>query len=117
MGLIHKHASDEWVETVLELGLSAAVVGAGVVDVNGLSVPPPAPSTPDFVAAVSLEVELKPVIRTLEETTTLEAKVPLIIPGVGRAPDEAAAAWFVQKPRTSALLTATAKAVLEASAH
>lgn len=74
------------------------------MDVNPLSVPPPAPSTPDFVAAVSLEVELKPVITALEEATTFEeAKVPLVIPDVGRAPDEAAAALFVQKPRAWAL--------------
>ena len=115
--MIHKHASDEWVETVLELGLLAAVVGVGVVDVKGLSVPPLAPSVPGLVAAISLEVELKPVIRALEEATTFEAKVPLVIPDVGRAPDEAAAAWFVQKPRTLAPLTAPANAVLEASAH
>ena len=87
------------------------------MDVNGLSVPPPAPSTPVSVAEVSLEVKLRPVIAAVEETTTLDAKVPLIIADVGRAPDEAAAAWFVQKPRTFALLISTAKAVLEASAH
>ena len=93
MGLIHKHALDDWLETVLELGLLAAVEGVAVVDVNGLSVAPPVPSTPDFVAAVVLEVELNPVITALEEVTTFEeAKVPLIIPDVGRAPDEAAAA-------------------------
>ena len=77
------------------------------MDVNGLSVPLPAPSTPVFVAAVSLEVKLIPVIAALEETRTFDAKVPLI-PDVGRAPDEAAAAWFVQKPRTFALLRSTA---------
>ena len=108
MGLIHKHASDEWVETVLELGLLAVVVGAGVVDVKGLSVPPLVPSVPGLVAAVSLELELNPVITALEEAKTFEANVSLIIPDVDRAPDEAAAAWFVQKPRTLAPLTATA---------
>ena len=107
MGLIHKHASDERLEAVLGLGLLAAVVGVSVVDVNGLSIPLPAPSIPDFVAAVSLEVKLKLVITALEGTTIFDAKVPLIIADVGRAPDEAAAAWFVQKPRAFALLSAT----------
>lgn len=108
VGLIHKHASDEWLEAVLGLGLLAAVVGVGGVDVNGLSVPLPAPSTPVFVAAVSLEVKLKPVIAALEGITTFDAKVPLIIADVGKAPDEAAAALFVQKPRLPALLSSAA---------
>ena len=101
MELTHKHASDG-------LGLLATAVGAGVVDVNGLSVMPPAPSNPDLVAGVLLEAKLKPVITALEEPPTFDAKVLLIIAEVGRAPDGAAAALFVQKPRLPALLISAA---------
>ena len=109
MGLIHEHASDDLVETVLGLGLLAAVVGAGVVDVNGLSVPPPVPLAPGTVAAVILEANwLGPIFRPLETAAVFDAMVPLIIAEVGRAADGAAAALFVQKPRLPALLISAA---------